>query len=637
MAIHSVRLEILRHGPPNNQLLSPLTQYLAISGDHAAATVCVPFEHAEIMRRIDDLRAVGSISQDRRREDLRELGVRMGEILGQVHGLVADLCSCDGDETRIAHLRLVLSAHELALLPFEIAISKAGLPGDGQPLSLQKELPLCITREVRRPQTQSVEWPIHPKVLFVIASPPGLPAVPSEAHLLALRQAVDPWVFAKAVDGREGEGGKADLDPVRDHLDVLVDATVGRLAERMATGDYTHVHILAHGGELPGAHGRHFGVVFHKERNRADTDVVDAERLVAALCPQRASLSGVLRVPTVVTLATCDGGNVGSVVTSAASLAHELHRAGISLVVASQFPLSFVGSIQLVRLLYPRLLAGADPRHVLYEVRSGLRATVPEFHDWAGVVFYARFPPDLDAQLPKVRFERGRQAIHAAIDRLEKVAHSIKPHNADSADGDLVRRAVDRFENARDMLRALMTDADLEAQIHGLLASAEKRVADAYCALKKDSEWRRFAASAAEHYCRCFESDRSRAWALVQKIALGRLLRPGDRMNATSPDEYDEIALARLLSMSDLRAEGDRRVWALNNLIELEVLAPAAEAGKQRNPSLETNVRELLAYRKSHRLDVESLKKQMQRYTKGFLSGVGADKEKAELVFEMLQ
>ena len=49
--MRTITLELLRHGPAHNQLLSPLTQYLALCENHSAVTVHVPFEHNQFLYR----------------------------------------------------------------------------------------------------------------------------------------------------------------------------------------------------------------------------------------------------------------------------------------------------------------------------------------------------------------------------------------------------------------------------------------------------------------------------------------------------------------------------------------------------------------------------------------------------------
>ena len=54
--VRTITLELLRHGPSHNQLLSPLTPYLALCENHAAVTVQLSFEHNQFLHR---LRALG--------------------------------------------------------------------------------------------------------------------------------------------------------------------------------------------------------------------------------------------------------------------------------------------------------------------------------------------------------------------------------------------------------------------------------------------------------------------------------------------------------------------------------------------------------------------------------------------------
>ena len=53
--MRTITLELLRHGPAHNQLLSPLTPYLALCENHGAVTLHMPFEHSQFMHRLDAL------------------------------------------------------------------------------------------------------------------------------------------------------------------------------------------------------------------------------------------------------------------------------------------------------------------------------------------------------------------------------------------------------------------------------------------------------------------------------------------------------------------------------------------------------------------------------------------------------
>ena len=91
--LRPVTLEILRHGPPHNQLLSPLTHYLALCGNHGATTVHVVFEHNQLLAR---LRPLMYEESNRLRElQLQETSVDMRNILEKVPGLIAALSSAE--------------------------------------------------------------------------------------------------------------------------------------------------------------------------------------------------------------------------------------------------------------------------------------------------------------------------------------------------------------------------------------------------------------------------------------------------------------------------------------------------------------------------------------------------------------
>ena len=115
MNIHTVTVEFLRAGPRHNQLLSPLTPYLAVCGESPAGVVNLPFEQAVFERQRDEL-SYGVIDQndpDRRLGVLHQTGKDMAQILADVPGLPGALTS-QGSQSEILHLRIVTSASELA-------------------------------------------------------------------------------------------------------------------------------------------------------------------------------------------------------------------------------------------------------------------------------------------------------------------------------------------------------------------------------------------------------------------------------------------------------------------------------------------------------------------------------------------
>ena len=53
--MRTITLELVRHGPAHNQLLSPLTQYLALCENHPAVTLQLPVKHNQMLYRLSAL------------------------------------------------------------------------------------------------------------------------------------------------------------------------------------------------------------------------------------------------------------------------------------------------------------------------------------------------------------------------------------------------------------------------------------------------------------------------------------------------------------------------------------------------------------------------------------------------------
>ncbi|OYW21768.1 MAG: hypothetical protein B7Z52_00445, partial [Burkholderiales bacterium 12-64-5] len=459
--MRSITLEILRHGPPHNQLLSPLTPYLALCENHAAVTVTVPFEHAQFLQR---LRALSYELRDTRVFQLQDTGRELGSLLAKIPSLIAELSqrTCSSQD-QLLHLRMIVSAAELALLPFELVISPNGFPGEGRTLALQTTLPVCLTREVRQPSGVSPEWNRKgqpPRILFAVASPAGFDPVPLESHLLALRCAIDPWVFPPSPDeaatpadhetyapseaspanektaaagertdeARQKALHKARALKARERLVVLPQATLEQIRAECAEGTFSHVHILAHGIAENDEHSgeRSYGLALHDSRDPTRHSIVDGKTLARTLRTDRND-SFDPASPLVVTLASCNAGTVGSVVSYAgagASVAHALHAEGIPVVIASQFPLSFRGSVIMVETLYRGMLRGDDPRHLIHDLRGRLHGGVPDTHDWASVVAYAALPPGFERQLARFQVDQAQRQMSAALAHVDQIVNN---------------------------------------------------------------------------------------------------------------------------------------------------------------------------------------------------------------------
>ncbi|EYF00911.1 CHAT domain-containing protein [Chondromyces apiculatus] len=650
--IRTVTLELLRHGPANNQLLSTLTPYLALCGNHDAETVQVGFEHVQLMRRMRALRYEEGSRQAR--AALSEAADEVGRLIASIRSLTAELSSAPRSDRGLVHLRLVLSASELSLLPFELVTAPSGFPGQGQALCLQTVMPLALTREVRRVAAATVRWPAVPRILVVAAAPRGaqgvggrpISPVPLRAHLLAIRRALAPWLVTNAPE----EFGR--------HVTVLPEATLAEVREACAATPFTHVHVLAHGygsdedGEL------RYGLAFHRDEDRTQVDVVSGSRLAAALrCHPNAVEGTELGSPTVVTVASCDSGNVGSVVAQGASVAHELHEAGIPLVLASQFPLSVRGSAILAEVVYRRLLRGDDPRLLVHDVRQELHVTCPDTHDWAAIVAYAALPPDIEAQVKQARFQRARRAVDTVMARLDRAQ---RPSEED----------LHTLEAVMHSFEAAVPDEDTPAQrvkAYGLLASAKKRAALLYHGgpvwplitgggasmamvmralpggslppppapggpasvegdvrpLRAQLASRTALEEARSYYMRAFRMTGNEPWSIVQWLALTAAIDPLEDTH-TQESFADRWTAARVIAEDTLALPAVQQVvWAHSALAELYVLAqvlPEGHRGRHEMRALaERHVDDLLALVAEEpypnaRFDAYSLVRQLLRY-----------------------
>jgi hypothetical protein len=99
-----------------------------------------------------------------------------------------------------------------------------------------------------------------------------------------------------------------------------------------------------------------------------------------------------------VVLMACDSGNVGAPGNQLGSVAQSLHRAGFAAVVASRYPLSVTGSVQLTEALYRGLLHGPDSLESAVLSARGELAKDAGHTDWAGLQLYARTEDGTDSR-----------------------------------------------------------------------------------------------------------------------------------------------------------------------------------------------------------------------------------------------
>ncbi len=630
--IRTTTLELQRHGPPNNQLLSPLTQYLALAGNHPPETVHIPLEHQQMLMRLQTLRY--NDSSETLEMQLEDTAALLSEVLGEVPGLIADLSDmCPGSQD-LTHLELVLSASELALLPFELAYAPRGAPDAGQHLALQSRLPMTVTRKTRRVTTEVFEWPRHIRILFVAASPGEVGEIPLASHLLAFRRLLDPWIgYHDDPDTRWRQ--------LERRLVVLPRASLRQIEEACQRSRFSHVHILTHGVPYKKVGGERFGLALHQDGRPELMDVVDGRRLATALRAFSTHSCGNSR-PAVVTLASCDSGHVGSVLSPGGSIAHALHEAGIPLVIGSQFPLSFAGSVWMVERLYEDLLQGEDPRRSLARLRRHLHTQVPERHDWASLVAYAALPSDLEEQLGRFRVQQANTAAHTALDWTDSLLVNLRQTDpATQQHHDNVRSierevqgSLQRLQSGKERLYRLAREG---FDVSGLLASVFKREAqvlyEAWSLLDSreasgmsltstSSSYREDSREALEqarfYYREAFERDLTASWAVAQYLSLSEVLSRPD------PDRRELWTFARLASEVDVKQRSDRRLaWAHSTLAELYLLAelvwwPDPPPLLDHRALARQHAASLGRMERKHWLDIYTTRRQILRYGEWF-------------------
>lgn len=615
--IRNVKLELLRSGPSHNQLLSPLTPYIALCGAEGPVTINLPFEHRQLLNRLSRLRYAvegQEIPVQQREAEVLDIGETLGAVLGEVPTLLSELslARCGGG---LIHLTLSVSALELGMVPFEFAIGSDGFPASGSPLFLQSQAPIAITREVRRGKPLPCEWNRPPRILFAFASPEGLPNVPADNHLRALRRAIDPWVKWQADD-------KDRCEEVKSLITVLPDATLKSIALACAETEFTHVHLLAHGSEYQRAGDKHYGLVLNSE-NGFGMDIVDGQQLAIALA--FTDTTGNIRpLPTVVSLATCDSGNVDSVITPGGSIAHALHAGGVPWVFASQFPLWMQASIVVVETLYSDLLTGADPRWALYGLRQRLFAHCNGTHDWASIVAYASIPENFDQQVEAFRENQRRR-------ELEVKFHIADQYLKASGTGQL----PDRYENLEQLYREIRLEhqgwlselgddaaAKTRAEALGMYGAAEKRIGLLYGDARAGDEKKKQAAAfkqSCDYYQRAMEIDPGNHWVITQYLSMSAVLRPNPTLDELGRSLHDVWITARQVAVWAARnSHGNDKAGALASLAELELLGTVYDLGDrtetQRKEHIDKLCRELIETPGTDGFLVRATRRQFQRY-----------------------
>jgi hypothetical protein len=341
----------------------------------------------------------------------------------------------------------------------------------------------------------------------------------------------------------------------------------------------------------------------------------------------------------IVTLAACDAANDTNALIPERSIAHELHRLGFSIVVASQLPFTVPGSTLMVQTFYKALLEGKDVRLALHDSRLALYGDQEKTgHDWASLVGYAQLPEGYDDHLREVRLKWVLASLKTIQRRSDKLITQ--------ADKD-----APQFDRVAELLNALIVELgsflqedekagrrDRLEENRGLLGSAQKRLAElcfVRSGLGEREHWRQGMRQALERsrdwYLKGYQGNPASHWNGVQFLSLdailnGRIAKP--RLWAAA------LTAAELYEQNE---DPKEVIWALGSTAELYLLAPLAgestPADAARDALVEMKKR-VGALEDKDTFPLESTERQFRRYVNWWTTANGFFPGRSDLATE---
>jgi hypothetical protein len=575
----SLLVEVLRFGGDQG-ILRAGDPYLVVRGEDRARKYEMALDHEDFLDLLDQLRYVKGTSDDQRSAAMAKLAA-----------LARDMLRLDPAGPRDVQVDLVLTAKELAALPFE-AIDV----GDG-PLLTRAAPAVEITRRVRGAfRERTTRWPAKPRVLLIAAGPSE--SVPLDEHRQALYDALDPWT-APLADFAEA------VPDARSVITVLEAAKLADVRDACAQAAYTHVHVLAHGRAIAKGMRTAYGIELYSEDGKSG-EAVGPEDLIAALRAGHA-------LPSVMTLMACDSGNVGSPVVSTSSVAHALHTEGVPVVLGTQFPLTITGSAILARSFYTGLFAGHDVRSAIHDARIALHESdAGTEHDWLSLVAYVQLPEGYQDQLVDVRLKAELASLETAqrwADHL--VEQGLGPEKYETV-ADRLQERIDQLE-AWSQQPVIAARPDVRDETRGLRASAYKRLAELLArraALDADPvAWTQRSREALEKardcYAAAYAENLSAHWIGVQQLSLEAVL-DGE---IAEPWRWHAV-----LRAAETASNAQDEYWACGTRAELHLLAPYAHQDRQMDEVAAALADLLERAPKDDPFPVHATERQLRRY-----------------------
>jgi hypothetical protein len=571
-------------------ILRPDSRYIRTAGwDCTAQEVAPGLDHEDLLRALNALRyGVGSA------QDIDEARARLAT---EAARFLDKVTTVDGE---LQQVDLVTNAGELWAFPFEACYER-------HPDWLQHaQSGVVITRRIRGEFSAAAdEWPAVPRVLFAHAPVEAdLDRTLIDAHRAGLHDALTDWYSGNA--SKDG-----------DLLHVREVASLVELGRACAELRPTSVHLLAHGAPTPGDPLLPGRVIWGLRLGYAGEVGSSPAEVSEALCPDAAG-------PRVVTLAACDSANAAGSVFAVQSVAQELHRRGVPVVVGSQLPLTKAGSLVLVRSFYSALLRGADVRAALHAARARLHEETQAHHDWLSLVGYVRLPPEGYAEhLDVVGLKMELRMLEAAQSQADRLS---RDGGSRAAFADVEARLQARLDSLQDRKARLSHRTALLEECLGLEASAYKRLAELlfqsgrHNADAREDDWRRSRDSltaSLDRYRSAYESNLQSHWLGVQRLSLEAVLAGA----ASLPGDW-------LFTRRAAEIAADRRVrgayWSHGTLAELFLLAPCAGQPRDLERAKAALTRLMAGARAADdAFAIESTRRQLRRYVQWWTNAHG--------------
>jgi CHAT domain-containing protein len=543
----SLMVELLRTGAAEmiigtgNAIMSRGVPYVVQVQDRPARDVKCPLDYLDLLgciERLDYNAPDGGFAA------VKTLSDEVTSFVGQVVAL---------GEPRPLQIDLVVSASELAALPFELARDKTG-----EWLLAREDADIELTRRIRQSFAhRAPRWRTKPRILFISASPGAGEPVPVEENKKALRDALRPWIepLANVPEAMPDE---------RDVLVLLPNASLAAIKEACdkaaaAKKPFTHIHVLAHGVVIGEGVRQRYGLALHGED-------VEAAGLLAAL-------KSVAEYCSVVTLAICQGAAENNPIYPGSSLAHGLHAEGIPVVIGSQFPLTFDGSKIFTERFYTAALRGDDVRAALHAARLALKKqSAKTYYDWAALVGYVRLPEGYTDHLIDVALEAGLASLRTTESWFAHISAQDPPPV------DPLHEVARRIDERIGHLGQLLSRAEqcgrtgVREENLGLLGSGEKRLAEVRFKLSQTepavaahkTAMLQALERSLDYYRRAFHKNLSHHWTGVQMLSL-------EAATAGRFDEPEYWSTAIIASRNALKDNKDE-YWAAGSLLELLLL-----------------------------------------------------------------